>query len=488
MIRVLFVVLAVVAIVLAIVLARPVLYLGAIVLLVAAAAMLAGGMRRRHAREIKVVRPPAEPRDELRDLGIVGIRPRGAGEGADEPDDALAEEEPTSEPDEVRESGRPAAAARGAGRATEAERRSGMKPMTIGGNGPLFGQPLTAAREERKPEHGTPHSEHGAAGHEAGAGSVRKKSRTARILVEGVSDAFDGEVMLSVLRGLRAAVDATTVCLLRQEEGALSYSVEAVVSRNAFARNGGRFAVTEALLAGHRPLEPVVLSCAAPGGFEPKRLGYYHETIAIRQVAFVPMSGADGRAAWLLVADSMGDSGLERTAATRALAEFGRLVHSFVSRGMTAPSRSTPAGVPLRPRREIIADEMDAARDGRAPLALALVYLNRAESIGESGEGTLRDVDEAFHERLKSSTSDGRVERFGELTYGVFRCVEVDDAARWASDLQARMAGEGGLLEGGVSVGVAMLGDRHDGPDQLRSDATAALRESYETGECVILE
>jgi hypothetical protein len=155
---------------------------------------------------------------------------------------------------------------------------------------------------------------------------------------------------------------------------------------------------------------------------------------------------------------------------------------------MTAPSRSTPAGVPLRPRREIIADEMEEARTGKAPLALALVYLNRAEAVGESGEGTLREVDSVFHERLQSSTSDGRVEKFGELTYGVFRRVEVDDAARWASDLQARMAGEAGLLEGGVSVGVAMLGDRHDGPDQLRSDATAALRESYETGECVILE
>ncbi len=39
-----------------------------------------------------------------------------------------------------------------------------------------------------------------------------------------------------------------------------------------------------------------------------------------------------------------------------------------------------------------------------------------------------------------------------------------------------------------MSVGIAMLDDRHDGPDELRSDATAALRESFETGECIILE
>ncbi len=481
MIRVLFVVLAVVAIVLAIVLAKPLLYLLAIVLLVSAGGMLAAGVRRRHVRELEVVRPPIlDPKEELQSLGIVGIRPKGSadnGAGSFSAPEAEngEEEEAAGEPFDRPKTSEPV-------RPSAREKESGMKPMSIGGNGPLFGSPPPAPpREDADREIATPVGE-------TAVGSVRKKSRTARILVEGVSDTFDAEVMLSVLRGLRAAVDANTVCLLRQEDGALAYSVEAVVSRNAFARNGGRFAVSEPLVAGHRALEPVVLICGSPGGFDPKRLGYYHEPIAIRQAAFVPLAGPQNAVVWLLVADSMGDSGLDRAAARGTLGEFGRLVQSFITRGIPPLTRSTPTGVPLRPRREIIADEMEAARAGGGPLALALVYLNRAEAIGERGPVDVGEADAVLRERLEAAASGGRVERFGELTYGIFRRAQVDETALWASDLQAGMAREGGSLQGGVSVGIAMLGDRHDGPDELRSDATAALRESFETGECVILE
>lgn len=474
MIRVLFVVLAVVAMVLAIVLSKPFLYLVAVVLLVSAGGLLAAGVRRRHVRELEVVRPPvSDPKDELQALGIVGIRPKGNDRnGARMFEDEQNEDRVATEPDTwSKEPARPAE-----------DPGTGMQPMSLEGNGPLFGQPLPPPVRDDADEKPVAQVK------DTAVGSIRKKSRSARILVEGVSDSFDGEVMLSVLRGLRAALDANTVCLLRQDEGALSYSVEAVVSRNAFARNGGRFAVAEPLAAGHQTLEPLVVTCGAPGGFDPKRLGYYHEPIAVRQAAFVPIAGPDADSAWLLVADSMGAMGLDRSASKRTLGEFGRLVQSFVARGIPTPAPSTPTGVPLRPRREIIADEMDGARADGMPLALALVYLNRAEAIGESESGLIHDADAELRERLEANAADGRVERFGELTYGIFRRAEVDDAARWASDLQAGMARMSGLLEGGISVGIAMLGDRHDGPDQLRSDATAALRESYETGECIILE
>ena len=472
MIRVLFVVLAVVAMVLAIVLGKTFLYLVAIVLLLSAGGMVAAGMRSRHMREKEVVGPPpVDPQDELKSLGIVGIRPKGA---------PTAEEDRDTDDDVVGEPvERPASAV--ARRETAGDAESGMKPMSIGGNGPLFSQPVPQpSQEERETETAVPRTE--------STGSVRTKPRTARILVEGVSDAFDGEVMLAVLRGLRAALDATTVCLLKQDEGATAYSVEAVVSRNAFARNGGRFAISEPLVAGHRPMEPVVTSCGTPGGLDPKKLGYYHEPIAIRQAAFVPLAGVEGGPPWLLVADSTDATGLDRSVSRRSLAEFARLVHSFVARGMPAPARSSPNGVALRPRREIIAEEMEEARSQRMPLALALVYLNRAEAIGESGENEVREADSLLVERLESNAESGRVERFGELTYGIFRHADLQESARWASDLQSTMALETGLLQGGVSVGIAMLDDRHDGPDELRSDATAALRESFETGECIILE
>lgn len=481
MIRVLFVVLAVVAMVLAIVLSQPLLYLVAVVLLLAAAAILTAGLRRQHRRESEVVRPPAgEPSEDLRSLGIMEIRAKGSNGSATAPDEEIDEDEESEvlgEPVPVAPEPPP-----------KPESRPKAQPAAPG-DGTLFGDVTPARpREERRPAPEPAQAEAPRGDQPSGAVAVRKRARTARIMVEGVSDTFDGEVMLSVLRGLRAALDATTVCLLRQEDGPLAYVVEAIVSRNAFARNGGRFQAVEPMIAGHRAMEAVIHPCNMPGGYEARRLGYYHETIAVHQVAFVPMTGRNGRGAYLLVADSMNDSGLEQAESVRVLEEFARLIHSFVAEGTPGPSRSMPTGVPLRPRREIIADEMEEARTERKPLALALVYLNRAESIGKGGEESIREAENVFQNRLRSVTRDGRVERFGELTYGVFRKAGVEDAAHWASELQARMAEEGGPLAGGVSVGIAMLGDRHDGPDQLRSDATDALRESYETGECIILE
>ena len=54
--------------------------------------------------------------------------------------------------------------------------------------------------------------------------------------------------------------------------------------------------------------------------------------------------------------------------------------------------------------------------------------------------------------------------------------------------VQRVMAEESGWLEGGVSIGIAVLQDRHEGPNDLRADATEALREAYQTGACTILE
>lgn len=492
MIRVLLIVLAVVAIVLAVVLRQPLLFVVALGLLAGAVAILTSGLKKRHRSEGDVMRSPGGDggQEDLASFGIVGIRPR---ESSAVVPRVEIEEAYDSDPEPGYLPGEPDEASRAAVSYSPGEydpepadgdthaetpepgtgipRESAARPVAPGGAGPLF--------ESASNGSSTPRGD-------STTGTVRKRSRTARIMVEHVSDKYDEEVIQSVLRALRAALDATTVCLLKQEQSPLAYSVEGIVSRNAFARNGGRFIAREPLVAGRRALDPLVMSCSGPDGFEARRLGYYHEAIAIHQVAFVPLLGPSGREIFLLVADTMEMSGLETQRSQRMLADFGRLVQSFIGRPVTRAK--VPSGEPIRSRRDIIAEEMRGARDQHKPLALVLVHLNRAEAVGQAGEAQVRDTEAELYGKLVEVAEGARIERFGELTFGVFRKEDADGVSQWASDLQLRMASEHGLLSGGISVGVAVLGDRHDSPDQLRSDATAALQESFETGECIILE
>jgi PleD family two-component response regulator len=43
-------------------------------------------------------------------------------------------------------------------------------------------------------------------------------------------------------------------------------------------------------------------------------------------------------------------------------------------------------------------------------------------------------------------------------------------------------------LEGGVSVGLAPMRGPEQSPEDLRENATNALREAYTTGTCTVLE
>jgi hypothetical protein len=80
------------------------------------------------------------------------------------------------------------------------------------------------------------------------------------------------------------------------------------------------------------------------------------------------------------------------------------------------------------------------------------------------------------------------LERFGELTYGIFREEPVSEVEAWALHLQDLLVREGDWFARGVSIGIAILNDRHVGPDSFRADATEALREAFETGACTIIE
>jgi hypothetical protein len=226
MLRVLFIILAVVSIALAIVLGQPLLYLVALALLVGAALLLTMNMRRKH-RDVPetFMQAPEQPNEDLASLGIMDIKPKSVPgvvqEAAEDEHEEVAEEagEDEPKPAEVRE--------------------------------PVVERP-------RRP---TP-----AQAHVAGVSKPRQRPPRARIMVSEASDDAMADVLIPCLRSLRASLDAYTVCLLRQEDVPLRYDVEVMVSQNSYARNGGVYSAKEPMLSGHRALVPVVYPRVGPNG------------------------------------------------------------------------------------------------------------------------------------------------------------------------------------------------------------------------------
>lgn len=446
MLRVLFIILAVVFIALAIVLGQPLLHLVAFALLVAAGLLVTLGMRKRHNDVPETfMQAPDQPDEDLASLGILDIKPRVSGMGQEVPseDQVTAGETDPPNVESVKSDSPPNTADRSLA--------------------------ATAAQA-----------------HVAGVSKARTRPKKARIMVSEASSERKADVLVPCLKSLRASLDAHTVCLIRQEDVPLRYDVEVMISQNSYARSGGTYSAKEPMLSGHRALIPVVYPRVGPNGFPKAKLGYYHEPINIRQVAIVPVVPKQHDELFLLVVDTLHEDRLEAASVRILLEQYARLVTTILDTLDTSPQADEASGAP-RPRREIIADEMEQARSLSHPLSLALVYLNKGEALSGDGVGDVRDLEDQFESRLRSVALDARIERFGELTYGIFYHGAHDSLADWASGIKDAFPEEEKIFEGGVSIGVAPFQERHDAADELRSEATAALQESFESGECVIV-
>lgn len=458
MLRVLLIILSIVVVVLAIALEQPLLFILALGLLAGSATLTTARMKKRHADiPESFMKAPEEPVEELSSLGILEIKPKS--EPAGESSESVLEEGADSEP-------------------------PGDLFGAVADDGTHIRPEMT---EQARPSESQKKATHGSISQDI-VGEVRTRKPRTRIMVAEVAPGQDADVLIPALRSLRAGLDAYTVCLLRQEESPLRYHVEAIVSQNSYARGQGSFAANEPLLAGHGALVPVVYAKVGADGFPNKKLGYYHEPISVRQVAMVPVSTTEAHDPYLLVVDTMKDGSLESASVRALLEQYARLfstLHETAARGELGSQDVEPSA---KPRRDIISDEMERARSMSHPLALALVFLNRGEGLDETDSPKIHEMENAFEARLREVASDGRVEQFGELTYGVFYHGEEESVASWASHLQTSFVDERGHLQGGVSVGVVMMQERHKSPDDLRSDATAALQEAFDTGECTIVE
>lgn len=356
----------------------------------------------------------------------------------------------------------------------------------------------------------------------ASPGPSTSQSTTAQPTQETdeTTDPGESPVLTPLLEAAREALDAETVCLLVQEDVALTYRIEALASNHPSVRQTGSFDTQTPLLTATMSRESVTRRSLAESEVAVEDLGYYDTPPAVDHLALAPIAQPDASSTTFLLADAASEVDLGASRARTVLSQFadtvGLLLDAERAPDPPDPEPSAPSSDDAndpenptlfsqhsngtaeppsdmdedaddspRPRRELIAEEMADAQSASEPLALALIHLNRAESIARQGADAVASAERLFQARLEQNAPNQRVERFGELTYGIFFRAGPDTIEPWIADFEAAMAKEEGQLEGGASVGVAVWTD--EDPEGLRTAATEALRKAYETGTCTIV-
>lgn len=450
MMRTLLIGLAVVIAVLAFVLDQVWLYWAAGALLVAGVVVIVTRMWQRYQEAVRFRQNQgATPRHpELDELGILEVRPRSK-----EPETKAPSEEAVPSSSGSMTDAREKSTASSEAAASEPTRAESTKPKK--------------SEKKSKPEKAVEASETGG---------------------ESVHPVFG-----PYLQALRAATDGHSACLLVQEDVMLTYRIMAAASRSADVHTTGAFETDAPLLSARMSQQAITVQLVGKKGVDPALLGYYVRRPTVEQVAFAPVPTPSAASNYFLVVDAT-DTHLQQQRAKKIITHFADLL------GVLIEAEETPDAAPAspaaeddepakpRPRREIIAEEINEAKRTSTPLALALVHLNRAEKLAGQGKDVVHNAESTLRARLERSAPRSRVERFGELTFGVFYNGDVVDVEPWAERLQAEMANMDGLLTGGVSIGVAMLREETQSPEALREDATEALWMAYETGTCTIVE
>lgn len=282
------------------------------------------------------------------------------------------------------------------------------------------------------------------------------------------------EIVRPHLEALRASIHAQTVCLIGLQGESEGYRVEASLSRSPSVATGTVIEADRHFLRSVAPDEPVTILVAEGEGPTFEDLGYYGDDVPVGQVAVSPVRTERGVVAYLL-ADRPKDAPAVPASHYRLLARSAELLGHMID-----------VRAEERPRREIIAVEMERAREEGRPLALALVHPIDAEAISAHGPGAVREEEARLERLLADSTGRGRIERFGELIYGVFYYDPEDTVEAWAQQVQEAFS----EADWAANMGVAICSDRHEEPEDLRGDATEALRVAYEAGEneCIIFE
>ncbi|MXW64731.1 MAG: GGDEF domain-containing protein [Bacteroidetes bacterium SB0662_bin_6] len=460
MFRILFVIAAVVAAALALVIEQPLLFVAAgASLSVALAMVIVHLVRRRQRRNRYRVRPESLPditsdaseeegeedkqEEDLAALGILDIRPKGSGNGSEEQE---------------------------AGSLTEVV--SGNGSETSGTNGATE----TNGAGKTVPVQGTLDF------------SIQEQPQSVRISVSESTHKSLRGVLLPYLQAYRAITRANTVCLLRQPKRASQYHIEAIVSLNGNARGNGLFVSKTPLLPWEHRQPGLHVLRASEDQLSGNVCGYYRQRVAVKEVVLLPVPVPSSLAQYVLLADAMREHILDSEEKQLLSTHFAHLLGNILEMGI-CDELLQESKEDVRPRSEIIDEEIFKARDEDTPLALALVYLNRAEEVAdEGGKRVVMQAESLLVQRLRETVQGARVERFGELMFGVFFKEEGVAVEQWAIRFQQDMLSYSGLLEDGVSIGIALLHEGNASAEALRREATEALREAFDTGMCTIVE
>jgi hypothetical protein len=444
MLRILLLLLALISAVLAVILEMPwVLGLAGALVLALIVVWIVGARKKNKKRQAKPEAPAggAAPERELAALGISDIRPKGVTKTSRSESQSVVPAEST--PDRPTKPERPAEEK---AQAPPAKPADGVRPATV--------QRLSTRRRQ-------------------GNFSTTDDDRFAQII---------GPYLQSV----RASTGAQTIVLLKHDDIEPHYSIEAIVSQNSYARSSGHYHTKQPYIASTTHERVIIRNANGDDAFDSSMLGYYREPIAVRQIAVVPVPASSASTSYLFVADTMNDGELSEPYRQSLLMQFAELLRSILD--MLELEQNLESTETPRPRRDIIQEEMDLAKEADESLMFALVYLNQAEDIASGGRLAVAAAEKALEAALHAGSGD-RVEKFGELMFGVFRRSTEDSVEDWARDLQQQVASGRGALKGGATIGIVVRGDRHESPESLREDATRALSEAYEShAGAIILE
>ena len=279
------------------------------------------------------------------------------------------------------------------------------------------------------------------------------------VAMGGLPDAYDANVLVPILEGIRAALGAHAVCVLRQSED--TYKVLGTAGQSFAKRAGDKFQAPVPLLSAERTFAIRNVVEDIP----PRSLGYSYTAGSVRRIAVAPV----GATPLILLADTKYEQGFTNPRTPELFNQCtGILRILFYEED------------PQRPRHEIIADEMAMARAMKNDLALAIVVLRNSEHVSELGTGVIAQAETQLKERLQLVEPESRVVMFGELMFGVFLNGRRAGIQDWYKKLKESLEGEDGLLSSGIIVGVALLSDQHVDADSFRKAAKDALVSAYQ--------
>ncbi len=272
---------------------------------------------------------------------------------------------------------------------------------------------------------------------------------------------FEKHILIPVLRGMQAALDAHAVGLIQRTEE-YNYKVWGTVGLDWSCLRGESFILRHNLL---QEPETAAIHTVGENGVPTTQLKYSRTPANITSLGIA----AVGQTSYLLLADTAKESGLSHPRAKELLEAFGKTLSLMFYKED-----------PNRPRREIITEEMARARQQGTELALAITVPQKAEILTRSYGDVLSKTEQLFSECLQNAAPDSRVVKFGEITYGVFIDGPKDKLEVWHKNIQSAIKNQGGLLTGGIYVGIARMTDKHKSPDDLRDEATRALIRAHE--------